>query len=482
MPRCLVAVESMVEQRCHGQDAQGASEEPPADPSPTQRDKYKSPPPPPESMTPPPSSQAPALASAVELTSKARTPTPTPTQLSSPPRTDHRQRSADYGIFTAAQVEAASPDDKNDMIAAIAKEWRDARASAAHHRLQREWAQIESEKAVETMGVELDMANREIRVLQSQFHRSSAPADEQQIAHWRNACVMQEYENNALRDAFERQSADFRYQLADRDEHLASTLTENSQLRERIRDNRAHMNLWRDKTSHDTPSLAMPQTPARQTAPRDPFQTPVSKTKGNEGFAALLMATDREYRHEIASTPSSPVPRDTKRTHLGHHRGSQSLSTITSTPNAARTAPQPNRGQVLQYNAMPQYHQSSPLRQPHTPVHRRRRSRDSTISAGESDDEHRHEAIPDHQVYESHASQAATDILRKSNSSSFRHNEASGQGSPKQTKLYGQITKPGAEKRKIIDDDEDDAHMLKKARTREGVGLGIGGWAVNPTH
>jgi len=107
---------------------------------------------------------------------------------------------------------------------------------------------------------------------------------------------------------------------------------------------------------------------------------------------------------------------------------------------------------------------------------RRRGSSDSTITAssveegGRSDDE-----IP-----ESQASQAATSMLRRtpvSKSMSSKGNSFnSSNGGMKQTKLFGQITKPGVsmehEKRRLSDLGSQPAN--KRARLGEGVGLGIG--------
>lgn len=365
------------------------------------------------------------------------------------------------------------------MLLRLAAELREARAAAAHYRLQNEWAQIEADKAVETMGVELDMANREMHVLRQQARGPRSTSDEQQLAYWREQCAVHETQHNASRQHFERHSAELRYQLTDRDDRLAAALTEVAQLRERIRDNRAHMNLWRERSSHESSTLPLPQTPLRQTAPRDMYQTPISKPRGNEGLAALLLATDREYRHEVASSPSSPVPRDLKRTPTTHRRGSQSLSSIQSTPYATKTTQQTVRAPPTRYYGPPSHSQSSPVRQPHVLVqqHRRRVSRDSTISAGESDDEHRRELLDERHVYESQASQAATEMLRKSASSSLRQDEPASQGSTDRNLAQSEpYSKAGFAKRKAMDDEASDLRSPKKTRAMEGVGLGIDGW------
>jgi acetyl-CoA acyltransferase 1 len=115
---------------------------------------------------------------------------------------------------------------------------------------------------------------------------------------------------------------------------------------------------------------------------------------------------------------------------------------------------------------------------------RSRKSRDSTISAEDAEEiaAYNNESA-DEDIPESQASQTAAEMLRLDPGESMEV-----VGSPAeptlaaetsgllQAKIFGSVTKSGAEKRKRVDDSVE--FEAKKMRTVDGgIGLGIGGWA-----
>ncbi|KAK5186103.1 hypothetical protein LTR16_009713, partial [Cryomyces antarcticus] len=114
--------------------------------------------PPVSSMTPPPSSQIPSMVRV------ARTPTPPALQLqmSSPPPTVVPQSRSrllrSYNtLSTLEQVDVASSEELRRLVNELIPNLREARMSAAHHKLQLHMLTLESSEASKRMGVEMDM-------------------------------------------------------------------------------------------------------------------------------------------------------------------------------------------------------------------------------------------------------------------------------------------------------------------------------------
>lgn len=492
-------------------------------------------------------------------TAAVRTPTPTQSHLSSPPptvKTPRPQQLLDQanGLFTSDQVADASMDELKSMLNETAAAYRGARANAAHHSLQYNLLAMEFSESMKRMQVELDMSHKEVEVLQSQAHRDNpvtpnssnpqqnllSPADHQ-LTMFRDQCRLLEIEKE---DLIHRQEY-LKSLMLDRE---AQSREEIERLKERIRENRRHANLLRSGNSVEAISssnTATPYaTPAQRLQPnereRRQFATPRSRGT-DEPFAALLLA-DQVLSQEAATTPSTPVPHARRpqapSTGTTHHRGSQSLSSIPTTPLQARSAP--TAAHVPQ-TPTPYYSAQKPRSTaiPHTAPptaratyqQRRRESRDSTISASDLEDDAPAADRPsvgpgssphdDEPVTESQASQEARSMLRKSASRSFHASPSGGfshqqqwardRGSPtpkssasgqkgagplKQSTIYGKVTKPGlgiagvgtgGTKRKADERDVslgsafDAGKAAKRGRVGgEGVGLGIGGWARSP--
>lgn len=448
------------------------------------RDRYKSPPPPPSSMTPPPSSQAPAT-----TLSRSRTITPPPTHLSSPPLTikplatiassiNFVKTDSATGMYSSEQIVNATAEDLRHMLTDTMVAYREARASAAHHNLQYTLLCMESSEAIKRMEVEIEMKQKEVDVLQAarkssvalptpkisnqSMPRSASPND-RIVLDLKNACQLLEIENDNLR----RRLDDAKAALIDREDSL---LEENDRLRERIRENRNHMTLIRRANgSPETPALAMLNTPfitPAQTSTRPlrrahSHQQIPSTPNQNHGdqFAALLLA-DRVLSQEEVGTPT--------RTGKGTRSRNQA-GVVPTTPINKMYAP------YFVGTPQKQSHPLSPSMALHTPTpranqHRRRESRDSTISASDLEEQQRETEIDE--------SRAEQEILRSRRANAIPHTPtptktpASARLSTSAHRITPTSGHSDKLKRKYADVTAT-AKTPKRSRLEEGVGLGI---------
>ncbi|KAE9377182.1 hypothetical protein N431DRAFT_480283 [Stipitochalara longipes BDJ] len=442
------------------------------------------------SITPPPSSQAPNTRLQVSLRESI---TPEPTALSSPPPTivngAKKEVSSSIALIrpTQEQILHASTEELQDMLKAVLVENSklgvivgEARMSAAHYKLQHTLLTIESEDALKRMEVEQDMTRREIEVLQEN-RRDSASTE--YIKKIKEYCKNVEDENVALHRRVEKAKR----LIEDKEDQLMDAQEEIRRLQDRIRTNREHFNILRSPGGplHISTPKTGPSTP--QQYRNTPKHTPATnrssvryvreRTQDNqEKFNALILAGS-VLSQENNSAPSTPVlgRRPEPRTPSRHNRGVQSLSSLPTTPGSSRS-------QHVASTLLPsaQFSPESEARVANTlsqqSRQRRRKSRDSTISASDNDDE----IVQGHsfrqeseEVQESQASQSATEMLRADPRESFEV-AASRSATPtvidknlQQSKIFGGITK-----RKLEEDVL--SPIAKKVRTGEGIGLGIG--------
>lgn len=441
--------------------------------------KLVSPPPMSTSITPPPSSQLRVNRPPVVR----RTPTPPTPHLSSPPPT--LKEAAQLGslgtgtdIPSADRVATADSDELRSMVNELCAALREARLSTAHYKLQFNMLSMESQEAANRMSVELAMAQREVEVYQEADarRRTESVTPGQQDPGVANAallhemsrhCSLLQQENEELQDRL----AQTQRTLESREGEMSTLLEKNEQLRERIRKNREHMNGFLDYV-HERSPQSLTSTPHQATPRSRPnFRAAPQHSSSQGGLIDTLLLADKVLNsQETATAPSTPA----RARKLGH-RVVHSMSSLPTTPQRSR----PITASTLQ--TPPSF---APINEaPRTipgalyPTQRRRPSSDSTVTASSVDDD----------VPESQASQAATSMLRRtpkksaapSLNASFGSNSGS-QSKLKQTKLFGQITKPGMhmaspehEKRRLSDVGNQ-MSPAKRARLREGVGLGIG--------
>lgn len=456
------------------------------------------------SITPPPSTQAPDLRLHTDV---RRTATPSAV-LSSPPLTVPNGIKRD--VTNGTTISRPTPDEVNnatetelrEMVKGMVAENEklellasEGRMSAAHYKLQYNLLSMETEETAKRMEVEHEMTRREVAVLQyANQGRDSTPAGQEYVARLKAFAQSMEQENIALDNKLQKAKK----MIEMKNEELQEAKEDKARLLQRIRENREHMNVMRSpggifhvatpKVSHQS----YPATPQQYRG--TPKHTPITgrsinREHSTEPFAALLLAGN-VLSQENNSAPSTPMAnrRSDPRTPVNRHsRGVQSLSSLPTTPGSARPATA-NSTLLPSVQFTPRAESRVSGQNIHQSRERRRKSRDSTISASDAEEiaraamaSYREES---EEIQESQASQSATEMLRIDPRESFEV-AASRTTTPTpnaeknnlhQSKIFGSVSKPAAEKRKRLPDAYDDEYAAaKKVRAAvEGVGLGIG--------
>lgn len=465
------------------------------------------------SITPPPSSQYPVRSATPKELDISTIRSATPPMISSPPPTltngIKKESVNGSGTFytrpTSQQISDAGEDELREMLSTALAEnskleitVREARMSAAHYKLQYNMLSIETEEAAKRMEVEHNMTRREVAILQQASQNrgeSNAPRQEyltKILAH----CHTLEEENAATKHRLSRAKK----LIEIKDEEIEAIKEEKRQCLQRIKENREHLNLLRSPggifhvATPKTAPNSYPATPQQFRA--TPKHTPMTgrsirhtRDHSQEPFAALLLA-DQVLSQENNSAPSTPTTtrHPDHRTPLKHNRAVQSLSSLPTTPSSRPLTANSTLLPPVQFTPRSEHRYNSAKvgTSVTTPRHKRRKSRDSTISL--EDEEASRTAIPPQredsdEIQESQASQSATELLRLDPRQSFEIAEAreevpasaTERGNLVQTKLFGPVTKVTAEKRKRAEDGYAADYSVKRLRIpQEGVGLGIG--------
>lgn len=382
-------------------------------------------------------------------------------------------------MFSQEQIEGATAEELRKMITEVMAGYREARTAAAHHSLQYTLLCMESSEAIKRMEVEIDMKEKEVEVLQATRKASimpatpqmsnqsvlrSSPSNDRIILDLKSACHLLEIENDNLQKRLE----DAKAALIDREEAL---LDENALLRERIRANRNHISLLRRADSPETPSvplLGTPYvTPAEPTLRRSRYapvqsQAPSTPKQGHgDQFAALLLA-DRVLSQE-ESPASGPATRSAKTT----SRSRQPAHAVPSIPvNKPLSGPYFESAHGLLQSPPMGLHTPTPRAN----AHRRRQSRDSTISASDLDEQQRelaaHHEVATPRPYGSRRANAVTSTPTPMKTpASARLNTSAQRNTPGAN--FGESVK-----RKPADVPQT-GRTPKRTRLAEGVGLGI---------
>lgn len=360
---------------------------------------------------------------------------------------------------------------------------------SAHWQLQHSLLTIETDNAAKRMEVEYEMTRREVEVLTYQHTRqlrhdlsASAHAESQRYAaEMKGYCQHLTGENDILA----RRLRKAKKLIEQRDDEVATVVEENEQLIRRIRENREHINQLRSPGGLLASTAShIPTTP--QQYRHTPKHTPGTGRSTNtqrrrdgsqEPFAALLLA-DRVLSQENGnSAPSTPImPHHAQ--HLKHSRAVHSLSSLPTTPvNRSVGAHHPllPSAQFIPQSAPPyQGYERQPAQQ------KKHKSRDSTISASDHEEDHNmnYNDVEDDDIPESHATQSATAMLRVDPRQSIEiiGTPVAEKSGLLQAKIFGQVKKPGMDKRKRGGSVKDGMGGPKKVRTEEAIGLGIGNW------
>ncbi|KAI1468993.1 uncharacterized protein F4812DRAFT_425394 [Daldinia caldariorum] len=489
----------------------------------------------PSSLTPPPSSQVPTVNGASNIplgyVSSQRA------GIFSPPATTFRTLARDgsstseYIAPTPDQIAGASADELRAMVQTCLAENARLKMETAHHKLQYNLLSMQADEDAKRAEVEHDMTRREVEVLRMaessrQARRELDAATESAQVKYRELQTQHEHvvkENEALQKRIKSATKLIQQQSEERD----SLIDERDMLLNRIRENREHFHMLCSPGGVFHGALT-PKTPAA-TSPQQyratPRQTPKpvhrdvrhDNDTNQAGFAALLQALSHDN-----SAPSTPTAngRPTLRAAPRHTRGVQSLSSLPTTPIARPRGEYsgllPSVDLVPQTEPPNRYNNSRYGLE--TPVQKRgRQSRESTISADDNEELDRAalESVAaatqsymsqgsrasrrreEDEVFESQASQAASEMLRRDPRESFEVASSVGSrdGTPApaeksaklQSKLFAGLNKAGlaAEKRKFSASTEGNEGRLENAvspkKMRYGgnteangrVGLGI---------
>ena len=397
-------------------------------------------------------------------------------------------------VPTADSVQNLSEDQLRDLVSGLLPALTEARMSAAHSRLQHRLLTIETSEFTKRAEVEHDLTRREVQVLQEgQAHRgpSASPRSPQSPSRRHldlalKRCNELQTRNTVLEQRLNRAKK----AITKLDEKNFDLKDEVQRLRQRIRQNREHLNEMRSSgtisingtptAEYRTPLYRTPRTPATARS----TQAPASLNRGSQDAFDALVIAGEVMSGEANSVPSTPTRTSAKRLQHSHIRGAHSLSSLPNTPNRSRpmTAHSSVVTPVTQTDRDLLLGLSAPSTQLTYEAQRHHSSRDSTISASE----HEEEAYDDYSVPASQASQKAASMLRQDKGSTTeRYGKPM---TPKQAKLYGKVTKSGSGKTGLKRTAEPAAYeeaprSAKRARlgksSPEKVGLGIRSWQDN---
>lgn len=357
------------------------------------------------------------------------------------------------------------------MVRDLIPSLQEARTSAAHHKLQYQMLSMQSAEAAERMAVEMEMAQREVEMQAEQhrllLERQAVQSRFEEDRTYRKVHV-DEYDAMLLRIQdlrsqnieLARSTAHQKRIIEQQAQEMASLDDRVLLLKERIKENRDHLNRYRRGTS----VMETPRTD-RGTPFRTPGRNSVSGAHAqDQPFAALLQASDM-------------MAQEGAKRKRGHQRNTHSLSALPETPRRTQvraqqgayyTPDQTRYGHVKAPHTAPVFRPEAGYAVNPIPAPRllqdltRGHESDGTVSA--SEDSEAETDVPDHEsnLGESQASRMASQMLLNTPTKS------TGKGTgPAQGKLYGQVRKQGIQR-----DGMEPA--AKRARVADPVGLGIG--------
>lgn len=386
-----------------------------------------------------------------------------------------------------------------------------ARTSAAHTQMQYKLLSIEAVEAVQRAQVENEMMRREVEVLQTgkpnqrNLHSksSSFALQERQAQYEARMAVERGRELEVENLILQRRLKQAKKLIKQFDGKKAQLVETNHSLKERIKQNRDHLDAMRSYRGryglstgrvYDRPPFGSPSHTVRNTPSNRTKMTPQGSRQvdGQDPFHALLFA-GQVLSGETTSVPTTPTPTRAPRFHLGHTRAVHSLSSLPVTSQQSR----PLTADAALPTAVNRILPVPPLSAtvPHTQDFRRHNyeekegvhhnDRDSTISASDQD-----EAYTDDDVPASQASQIAANMLRRY-SGPKANDSIPVRIIPEheliQPKLMGRFTKANAsrddnrkKRRASTLKPERDVQRLKRANFERTMGdykgLGIGVW------
>ncbi|KAI0811304.1 Thiolase, N-terminal domain-containing protein [Xylaria sp. FL0064] len=424
--------------------------------------------------------------------------------ISPPPTTLHgltrgRPNTTEFLLPGADQIDNATIDELRSMLQSCLSINAKLKSETAHHKLQYELLSMQAAEDTNRANVEHEMTRREVEALRSAEHARQARRE----LEIRVDPVQAKYRELQLaHEALTKEHSDLLYRfkcasklVQQQAEEIYVLNDDREMLLNRIRENRQHFHMlcspggvFHGALTPKTPSTSPQQ---HRTTPR---QTPRGSNRGgrheNEtdaaGFAALLQALKQDNSAPTTPTSASRAP---PRAPFRQHRAAHSLSSLPATPHSRSRG---NPGLLPSIDLVPRTEPAQRFGNrvgPQTPTpKRRRKSRESTISAEDENEGNAHtmtlESVAaaaqsymsqgsrhsqrqddeEEEVFESQATRAASEMLRRDPRESFE--VASSVGSRDvtpvpaektaklQTKLYAPVYKAGinTEKRKFSGD------------------------------
>ncbi|UNI22756.1 hypothetical protein JDV02_008617 [Purpureocillium takamizusanense] len=449
----------------------------------------------PSSLTPPPSTQVAAHAASNPRRTYSQS---QQSALFSPPATilqniRDRDLATDFVPPASQQILDASADDLRAMLQTCVAEHHKLKMEAAHHKLQYNLLSLQAEEDSMRAAVEHDMVRREVDALRLAEHsrqarRELSTASESvqlKYLQMRKAYEDAEKENDTLH----RRLKAAKKVIQQKEEETIGLAEERDMLLTRIRENREHFHRLCSPGGifHHalTPKQQTASTPQQYRSAHHHTPRSAKRDEQDDGLSALLQAMSQDNNNNSApSTPHRAVLRHTGK----HSRNAQSMSSLPTTPvNRTRDAALlPSVDLVPQTEPRSRHTQSHFATMTPTPKQeRRRKSRESTISVEDTEElarqalesaaaasltshpprqplpRQRRRAEDDdaEEVFDSQASQAATEMLRRNPGRSFdvASSAASRDASPHpaetsarmQAKLLASTTGSGVDKRKF---------------------------------
>ena len=450
-------------------------------------------------LTPPPSTQYPSSnmkgGHATVLGKRDRS-------LASPPSTLRVGPPITSGVLfgevpTMEMVEHMNESELKGLISELLPALGEARVTAAHSKLQHSLLAIESEESIKRAEVEHEATRREVQVLQEGSpapHHGFSPIGSPQASAQRNVQLALSHcrvlqEDNLILEKRLRSSKRLIAHLHSRNADLKEDI---QVLRQRIKDNRDHLNDLQDSGAISI--TATPQhdfsTPHTRGTPRTPGTGRLARElsrqtiASQDPFDALLQAAN--LNGEANSVPSSPYqPRQRKA--YQHMRGAHSLSSLPTTPERRPVTADAMLITPVERNGNHHVSFSAPGTQLTYELKARPQDdRESTISASDNEEDSHHEqSLPSSQ-----ASQMASSMLRRTletqNEAISPSRQPLSTSKMTQGKLFGHIAKAGAatqysgSKRKSPFEGHNDSvktsKKVKASHPAGNVGLGIKSW------
>ena len=401
-------------------------------------------------MTPPPSTQLPKQSS---KSAQARITSRREHSLASPPPTLKTSPPINSGSLFGEMPSLESVREMDEsqlrgLVTELLPAFGEARVSAAHSKLQHSLLSIETEEAAKRAVVEHEATRREVQVLQESspiFHSSPSPispqASMQRNLHLALAHCRELQQENVM---LERRLRSSKKVIAQLNEKNADLKDDTHLLRQRIKDNRDHLNDMQSTgaISINTTPVMEYSTPLYHQTPRTPAtisRTARDSNPTQDPFDALLLA-GQVMNGEASSVPASPQQVKAKKSQYHHVRGAHSLSSLPTTPQRSRPLTADHTLTTSIHHSDHRASFSAPGTQPASAYDQE--DRESTISASDNGEEtYRRDDIPGSQ-----ASQVATNMLRRSLESQSGSNPLPSQTPESsrlmQAKLFGHVTKP----------------------------------------